>query len=56
MMVVPKPNLGPNDEKKQRTIIDKCEINDNTIKLASPLPNIEIILMNVLKHKYKVPY
>ena len=36
-----------------RTVFDKREQNDNTYKLASPLPDIEEILREVSKHKYR---
>src|ERR1700749_2597431 len=52
MMIVPKRD-GPNKEKRWRTVIDKREANANTRKLTSPLPNMETILFNVLKHKYR---
>ena len=34
-------------------MFDKREQNENTKKLASPLPNIEEILREVSRHKYK---
>ncbi|EUC59384.1 Pol polyprotein/retrotransposon, putative, partial [Rhizoctonia solani AG-3 Rhs1AP] len=36
-----------------RTVLDKREINANTYKLASPLPDINDILMEVSKHPYR---
>jgi hypothetical protein len=33
--------------------VDKRKCNDNTRKLGSPLPNMEAILTNVLRHKYR---
>ncbi|QRV99116.1 Reverse transcriptase (RNA-dependent DNA polymerase) [Ceratobasidium sp. AG-Ba] len=36
-----------------RTVLDKREINANTHKLASPLPDINDILLEVSKHKYR---
>lgn len=36
-----------------RTVLDKREINANTYKLASPLPDINDILMEVSQHKYQ---
>jgi hypothetical protein len=36
-----------------RTVLDKREQNANTKKLASPLPNIEDILVTVSQYKYK---
>lgn len=34
------------------TVLDTRERNKNTKKLASPLPNIDVILQNVLSHPY----
>ena len=36
-----------------RTVFDKREQNTNTHKLASPLPDIEEILREVSRHKYR---
>jgi len=36
-----------------RTVFDKREQNANTFKLASPLPDIEEILREVSRHKYR---
>ena len=36
-----------------RTVFDKREQNENTYKLASPLPDIEEILREVSRHKYR---
>ena len=36
-----------------RTVVDKQQQNANTHKLAAPLPDIEDILRNVVKHKYR---
>lgn len=36
-----------------RTVLDKRQLNANTRKLASPLPNIEQILSTVSCHKYQ---
>ena len=36
-----------------RTVFNKREQNDNTNKLASPLPDIEEILHEVSRHKYR---
>ncbi|KAG8699915.1 hypothetical protein FRC08_005038 [Ceratobasidium sp. 394] len=36
-----------------RTVLDKREINANTHKLASPLPDINEILMEVSRHPYR---
>ena len=34
-------------------MVDKQQQNANTYKLAAPLPDIEGILRNVVKHKYR---
>ena len=48
------PKVSSNGEKPRlRTVFDKREQNANTHKLASPLPDIEEILREVSKHKYR---
>ena len=42
-----------NRQPTLRTVFDKREQNVNTHKLAFPLPNIEEILCEVSKHKYR---
>src|ERR1700742_3925920 len=51
-MSYPKKD-GPDGLKRWRTVFDLRERNANTKKLSSPLPNIEAILTNVLRHKYR---
>lgn len=41
------------DKPGLRTVFDKREQNTNTYKLASPLPDVEEILREVSKHKFK---
>ena len=50
MLILPKP--GKDGQMGIRTVIDKREDNANTVKLASPLPDIDTILRNVTRHKY----
>ncbi|PIL28086.1 hypothetical protein GSI_09840 [Ganoderma sinense ZZ0214-1] len=52
MLILKKPSKGE-DDIRIRTIVDKREQNANTHKLAAPLPDIEGILRNVVKHKYR---
>jgi hypothetical protein len=35
------------------TVVDKCEQNTNTWKLTAPLPDIDAILRNVVRHPYR---
>ena len=51
LLMIPKISSG--DKPKLRTVFDKREQNQNTSKLASPLPDIEEILREVSKHKYR---
>ncbi|PIL26935.1 hypothetical protein GSI_10073 [Ganoderma sinense ZZ0214-1] len=52
MLILKKPSKGE-DDIRIRTVVDKREQNANTHKLAAPLPDIEGILRNVVKHKYR---
>jgi hypothetical protein len=48
------PKVSPSGGKPGlRTVFDKREQNQNTYKLASPLPDIEEILREVSRHKYR---
>jgi len=48
------PKVSSNGEKPRlRTVFNKREQNTNTHKLALPLPDIEEILREVSKHKYR---
>jgi hypothetical protein len=51
MILLKKP--GPDGEVRIRTVIDKREANNNTVKLASQLPEIESILRNVSSHPFR---
>ena len=54
MLMIPKPPRDPNDgELRLRTVVDKRQQNANTHKLTAPLPDIDGILQNVVKHKYR---
>ena len=50
--MIPKIS-STNDKPGLRTVFDKREQNANTYKLASPLPDIEEILCEVSKHKFR---
>ena len=54
MLMIPKPPHDPNDgELRLRTVVNKWQQNANTHKLTAPLPDIDGILQNVIKHKYR---
>ncbi len=52
MLMIPKP-ARDDGVLRLRTVVDKRQQNVNTHKLAVPLPDIEGILRNVVKHKYR---
>ena len=52
LLMIPKVS-STGDKPSLRTVFDKREQNQNTYKLASPLPDIEEILREVSKHKYR---
>jgi len=52
LLMIPKLSLT-GDKPGIRTVFDKREQNANTYKLASPLPDIEEILREVSKHKFR---
>lgn len=52
LLIIPKPK-SKDGEVKIRTVIDTRLRNDNTVKVAAPLPDIEEILRNVVKHEYR---
>ena len=52
LLMIPKPSKT-NGQLSLRTVFDKREQNANTHKLASPLPDIEEILREVSRHKYR---
>ena len=52
MLMIPKPPREPNDgELRLRTVVDKRQQNANTHKLTAPLPDIDGILRNIVKHR-----
>lgn len=54
MMLLTKPGTGINGvPPRLRVVADLRERNDNTIKLTSPLPDMEAILRRVSKRKYR---
>ncbi|TFY57697.1 hypothetical protein EVJ58_g6867 [Rhodofomes roseus] len=50
MLILPKP--AKDGQMGIRTVVDKREDNANTVKLASPLPDIDTILRNVVRHPF----
>ncbi|CCA74791.1 hypothetical protein PIIN_08760 [Serendipita indica DSM 11827] len=52
MLFIPK-KPGPNGEKRPRTVFAKQRLNENTIKLSSPLPDIQSILETIAPHRHK---
>src|ERR1700761_6684453 len=52
MLILPKP-MKADRIQRIRTVIDKREQNENTVKMASPLPDIQEILRNVSRHPYR---
>ena len=52
LLMIPKMSTS-NGQPTLRTVFDKREQNANTHKLASPLPDIEEILREVSRHKYR---
>src|ERR1700753_4223519 len=52
MMIVPEKS-GPQGEPRARTVLDKRDENENTIKFAAPFPHIETIVTNVLAHPHR---
>ena len=50
--MIPKISSS-SDQLGLHTVFDKCKQNMNTYKLASPLPDIEEILREVSKHKFR---
>ena len=43
MLLIPKPHKLK-DAQELHTVIDLCERNKNTVKMSSPLPDIEGVL------------
>lgn len=48
-----KTKPGPDGRKMIRTVVDKQEQNANTVKMSSPLLDMETMLRNATKHKYR---
>lgn len=53
LLILWKPKPSPDGKKRIRTVVDKWEQNSNTLKLLSPLPDMETMLRNAAKHKYR---
>lgn len=53
LLILPKPNKGGGLVPLIRTVVDKREQNKNTLKLKTPLPDMSVILRNVIRHKYR---
>lgn len=51
MLLIPKK--GTEGESTLRTVLDKREQNANTYKVASPLPDMQVILWDVSKYPYR---
>ena len=52
MLLIPKPHK-PKNAQELRTVIDLRERNKNTVKMTSPLPDIEGILRRVTGKKFR---
>ncbi|EJD38758.1 DNA/RNA polymerase [Auricularia subglabra TFB-10046 SS5] len=52
MLIIPKPPKG-DGVLRMRTVIDKRAQNDNTKKVATPLPDIDTILRNVVRRPWR---
>ena len=52
MLLIPKPHK-PKDAQELRTVIDLRERNKNTVKMSSPLPDIEGVLRRVAMKPFK---
>lgn len=52
LLVLPKPPKT-DGSLRIRTVVDKRQQNSNTQKLRTPLPDIETILRNVVRHEYR---
>ncbi|KAJ3473550.1 hypothetical protein NLI96_g12945 [Meripilus lineatus] len=51
ILLIPKPPRE-DGELRMRATFDKRPQNENTVKMASPLPDIDTILRNVARHTY----
>ena len=52
MLLIPKPHK-PKDAQELRTVIDLRERNKNTVKMSSPLPEIEGVLQRVTTQPFR---
>jgi hypothetical protein len=52
MLLIPKPHK-PKDTQELRTVIDLRERNKNTVKMTSPLPDIEGVLRRVAAKPFR---
>lgn len=52
LLIIKKPG-STKDEPKIQTFVDRRQQNDNTKKVASPLPDQENILRNVAAHRFR---
>ena len=52
MLLIKKPGL-PTDPPKLRTVVDLRDRNANTKKMASPLPDVHILLSRVASKRYR---
>jgi hypothetical protein len=52
MLLIPKPHK-PKDAPELRTVIDLRERNKNTVKMSSPLPDIEGVLRRVAAKRFR---
>jgi len=52
LLIIPKPSKG-DGILRMRTVVDKRQQNSNTKKLMTPLPDIEVILRNVVRYPYR---
>ena len=53
MLLIPKPHK-PKNAPELRTVFDLRERNKNTVKLSSPLPDIDEVLRRVAAKKFKL--
>ena len=51
-LLVLKKKPGLNGETRIRMVVDKREINENTVPMSSPLPDIKAILDRVAHHRF----
>ena len=49
MLLIPKPHMDP---PLLCTVVNLCEQNKNTIKIALPLPDIDGVLRHMARKRY----